>query len=138
MGKMMAKSARNIELGKIHLGAKQLGLEDNAYRDMLWTIARVRSSADLDEQGRQDVIEHLQLCGAVFTRTRRTRPAQGRKKLVSKVRAFLTEAERPDAYADGMAQKMFGVDKFEWLDRDQLRRLVAALIYDARRHDRRT
>ncbi len=134
----MSKAPRNIELGKIHLGAKQLGLEDNAYRDMLWTIARVRSSADLDEQGRQDVIEHLRRCGAVFTRTRRTRPAVGRKKLVSKVRAFLTEAERPDAYADGMAQKMFGVDKFEWLDRDQLSRLVAALTYDAKRHGRMT
>lgn len=55
--------ARTRELGQIHMGAKDLGLirtgDDSAYRDMLYTIARVRSAADLDSEGRRRVIEHM-------------------------------------------------------------------------------
>ena len=135
----MPKNPRNIELGKIHMAAKQLGMNDDAYRDMLWIIARVRSTKDLDEQGRKIVINHLKKCGAVFTSNKkRPKPAASRLALISKVRAFMAEAHRPDAYADGMAKRMFGVDCYEWLDTSQLHKMVAALTYDAKRHNRRT
>jgi len=134
----MTKNTRHIELGKIHMGAKQLRLDDVAYRDLLWIAARVQSSKDLDEHGRKTVIAHLVKCGAVFTRKKRPRPAKDRQALVSKVRAFLAEAKRPDAYADGMAKHMFKVDRYEWLDTGQLHKMVAALTYDAVRHNRRT
>jgi len=134
----MSDDRRQRELAKIHIGAKQLGIEDQAYSDMLWVVARVRSAADLDEYGRKTVLDHLRACGAVFSRGRRTRPSADKKKLIAKVRAYLAEAERPDAYADGMAKKMFGVDRFEWLDFGDLHKLVAALTYDAKRHGRRT
>jgi phage gp16-like protein len=62
-----AKSPRSTELAKIHIGAEQLGLrrhgDDSAYRDMLWSIARVRSAKDLDAGGRQAVLKHLRNCG---------------------------------------------------------------------------
>lgn len=58
---------RNIELGKIHKAAAELGMiqrgDDATYRTMLWTVARVRSAADLDATGRQKVLEHLRACG---------------------------------------------------------------------------
>ena len=58
---------RNIELAKIHMAAASLKLitpgDDSAYRDMLWSIARVRSAKDLDIQGRQSVLDHLKSCG---------------------------------------------------------------------------
>jgi len=61
------KRPRNIELAKIHLGASALGLrvagDDSAYRQMLWSIGRVRSAADLDEGGRRAVLKHLRACG---------------------------------------------------------------------------
>lgn len=134
----MTKDPRTIELAKIHMAAKQLGMQDDAYRDMLWVVARVRSAKDLDETGRKMVINHLTKCGAVFTQQRRTRPAKDKKKMVKKVRAMLAEAQRPDAYADGMAKNMFGIERFEWLEYGQLHRLVAALVFDATRHGRRT
>jgi len=134
----MNKGARNIELGKIHMAAKQLGLTDTAYRDMLWVVARVRSAKDLDEHSRKRVIEHLKKCGAVFKSNKRIKPTTSKKALVGKVRAFMAEAKRPDSYADGMAKRMFSVECYEWLDAGQLHKLVAALTYDAKRHNRRT
>lgn len=62
-----AASARNIELAKIHIAAQQLGLtqpgDDSVYRDMLWSVARVRSAKDLDAGGRQAVLKHLRASG---------------------------------------------------------------------------
>ena len=104
---------RRAELAKIHVGAKQLGLGREAYESMLWTLCRVRSAADLDEHGRKQVLG-----------------------LVRKIRAQLRAAGRSDLYADGIAQRMFHVDRYEWCNEDQLWRIVAALGYDARRHGR--
>lgn len=61
------KSARSIELAKIHIGAtdRQLILpgDDSLYRDMLWSVARVRSAAQLDAGGREAVLAHLRGIG---------------------------------------------------------------------------
>lgn len=61
------KSPRHMDLGRIHQGAAALGLirdgDDSAYRDMLWTVARVRSARDLDAHGRGAVLRHLERCG---------------------------------------------------------------------------
>ena len=54
---------RNRELAQIHIARQQLGMDDDAYRDVLWTVARVRSAADLDWSGRKRVLDHLKACG---------------------------------------------------------------------------
>lgn len=58
---------RRRELAAIHIAATELGLIDNGddaqYRDMLWTVARVRSAAKLDAAGRQRVLDHLRGLG---------------------------------------------------------------------------
>ena len=131
-------TTRNRELAKIHLGKKQLKLDDESYRDLLWVIARVRSAADLDEHGRKVVIAHLKKCGARFTRKRRIRPAGDKADLLAKIQAFLAEAKRPDSYADGMAKRICNVEKVEWCTPEQLGKIIAALAYDAKRHGRKT
>lgn len=54
---------RKRELAQIHVAKSQLGMDDVTYRAMLWTVARVRSSADLDWAGRKKVIDHLKAKG---------------------------------------------------------------------------
>jgi len=54
---------RNAELGKIHIAVKDLCLDRDTYEDILWTIARVRSSADLDSQGRFKLLAHFRSLG---------------------------------------------------------------------------
>ncbi|MBN8479499.1 MAG: regulatory protein GemA [Burkholderiales bacterium] len=57
------KAERSNELAKIHIAKAQLGLDDDTYRAMLWTVARVRSAKDLDAGGREAVLLHLRGCG---------------------------------------------------------------------------
>ena len=64
------------------------------------------------------------------------RPPRSRQAEMKKVEALLAEAGRPWAYADGMAKRMFDVERVDWLDDDQLHRLMTALIIDAKRQGR--
>lgn len=133
---MSDKDRRTRELAQIHLGAKELQMDDDAYRAMLWSVARVRSAKDLDAGGRERVISHLKALGFRPKRKGRSTPAKSRRRLIQKIKAQLTAAEYPDAYADGMARKMFGVERYEWCNADQLHKLVSALTYDAQRRGR--
>ena len=54
---------RRKDLAIIHIAKKSLGMDDDTYRQMLFTIARVRSAADLNHTGRIAVIEHLHALG---------------------------------------------------------------------------
>ncbi|MGC4076255.1 MAG: regulatory protein GemA [Rubrivivax sp.] len=130
-GRARQAPRRNGDLAQIHIAKKQLGLDDDTYRDMLWAVARVRSAKNLDHTGRAKVLEHLRRCGftgAAAKRPKRPTPAPAVVAMVRKVRAQLIALGRlPDTYADGVAQRMFGVQFFEWLQPDQLHDLIAAL-----------
>lgn len=61
--KKRGRPARSNELAKIHIAKGQLGLDDDTYRAMLWSVARVRSAKDLDAGGREAVLKHLRAVG---------------------------------------------------------------------------
>lgn len=128
---------RNNDLAQIHIAKKQLGMDDDAYRDMLFAVARVRSAKQLDHAGRAKVLDHLKRCGfrgADAARPKRPTPAPEVVAMCRKVRAQLIALGKlPDTYADGIAQRMYGVQFFEWLKPDQLHDLVAALQVQQRR-----
>lgn len=123
---------RRAELAKIHILAKQLRLTDEQYRAVLWTVARVDSARDLDTHGRRRVIEQLKshMPGAAESK----RAAPDREPMLHKVRELL--GERGDNYAIGILRHMFGKDapeQLEWATPRQLHKIVAALMYDAKR-----
>lgn len=128
---------REIQL--IHVGKQQLGMDDETYRAMLWAVARVKSSTELDFAGRKKVLDHLKASGFKVVSSRagtRARPAPTPDKvpMVAKIRALLIALDnKPDAYADGMSKRMFGVDRFEWCDGAQLGKIIAALEYAGKR-----
>lgn len=129
---------RNSQLARIHIEAKRLGLDDETYRAMLWTVARVRSAKDLDAGGRQRVLDHL--ASRSNRKTQRRYPGRPKNideghtaRQLGKVEALLADAGRPWDYAHGVAQRMFKVSRVQWLKMDQLRKLIAALEYDAKR-----
>lgn len=74
-----AKS-RKADLAKIHVAKKALGWDDSAYRDILWAVCQVKSSADLDQAGRSRFLAHLGKCGWVDTK----KPAGGSARPVRK------------------------------------------------------
>ena len=57
--------ARKADLAAIHIGKAQLGWTDEEYRDILFTVCKVRSSAQLDFAGRKRFLEHMRACGFV-------------------------------------------------------------------------
>lgn len=138
MNATRTKDQRTLELAAIHVAKKQLGLDDETYRTMLWTLERVRSAGDLDQPGRQRVLDHLRKRG--FARVPPAAPATpaGNKPVVAADRQALVDeierrlGSRPWNYARAMANRMFKL-QLEWCGPDQLRRLVAALEYDRQR-----
>lgn len=128
-----AVAYRKRQLAQIHLAAKELGMDDDTYRDMLWTVARVRSARDLDAPGRRAVIDHLVKLGHKPKRRGRTRTTAPRESLASKIRAQLAAQDLSAKYADGIAKQMFKVERWEWCAPDQLRKIVAALEYRQRK-----
>lgn len=125
-----ARSQRQRELARIHCLKKELGLDDDLYRDVLWTVARVRSSAQLDAWGRQAVIEHMQ---ARRGGGREAKPGADRQPLAGKIRAQMDALGVGDAYVDGIARQMFGIERWTWCSPEQMRKLVAGLWYGQRR-----
>ncbi|MDP1681058.1 MAG: regulatory protein GemA [Burkholderiales bacterium] len=124
-----APDIRKRELAQIHIAKAQLGMDDETYRAMLWTIARVKSAADLDWAGRKRVLDHFKASGAKLGGLRAPRAAPDRAGLVGKIGAQLTDMSLPWAYAHGMAKHMFKLEKVEWCSPEQLRKIVAALAY---------
>jgi len=127
----------------IHIAKKQLGMDDDTYREMLRAVAGVSSAAELSASGRQDVLDHLKWLG--FASRRRPgfpgRPQiekarSDKRELLKKIEAHLAEAGRPWKYVHAMSRRMFGLPRVQWCDPTQLWKIVAALEYDARRHGR--
>jgi len=138
---MASDPTRTKDLARIHLAKKELGLDDDAYRALLQGVTKKTSSADLTARERWSVLKEMGRLGAKSALPRRYpgRPAivpLDKTALIQKIEAFLTEARRPWSYVNAIAWRMFKRNQVQDCDADELRRIVAALNYDAKRHDR--
>lgn len=131
-------SNKRADLAKIHIAKKDLCLDDDTYRAILWTVCRVKSAADLDEYGRRKLLEHFRSRG--WKPQRKPGPgkvARMNNALMGKVEAQLAELHAPWKYADAMAKRMFNVDSVRFCQPAQLRKIVAALTYEQKRRAKR-
>ncbi len=136
-------SLSRTDLAKIHIAKKELGLDDDLYRAVLLRVTGKDSASKLNSKQATSLLAEFKSLGwkpKTVRRAGRARPkaARSRKEMMSKVEALLADAKRPWQYADAMAQKMFGIVRVEWLDDEQLHKLIAALVYDARRREKRS
>lgn len=143
----MKPELRKSLLASIHIGKKEIGMEDDSYRALLARHANGKiSAADLSVDELKLVLDEMRLKGfkphpgKATTKNygKRPNPTQNRQALMGKVEALLADAGRPWSYAHHMAQGMFKIERVDWLNGHQLWKLVAALEYDARRHGRGT
>lgn len=129
---------RNQQLSKIHIAKKYLGLDDDTYRALLSRVTGKSSAKDLSPLQVANVLREFERLGWKPTHGRdKPKPAADRAKLVGKIEAQLAEAGRPWEYGDGLAKRLYKVERLEWLDSVQLQGVVATLAYDAKRHGRR-
>lgn len=154
---------RKYELAKIHIAKSQLAMDDDTYRAMLMGRYGVDSSKLLTSAQRHDLLKHMAQCGFVAKRGKSVergavaRPARrkdvpatlerddfGRTPYMEKIEALLAEKGRvegtdmPWGYAVSILKRQSGgvTTRFEHASLDQLRGVIAALTYDARRKGR--
>jgi phage gp16-like protein len=140
-----AEALRKRELAMIHVAKKQLALPDDEYRGLLLAVTGKSSSADLDWQGRKNLLEHFKKAGfkVAAKSAGRARPAVGvaRTPLMGKIEALLADSALPWSYADGIVKRLFantsGVERIEFCDPAHLMKVVAALSIDAKRRARK-
>ena len=129
-------NTRNMQLSKIHIAKKDLGIDDDTYRVLLMRVTGAHSAKGLKPAQMAAVLSEFERMGWKPKKNPgRVAPKASpeREKLVKKIGAFLTTAGRSWAYADGMAKRMYKVERTEWLNPKQLQGVVAALEYDAKR-----
>lgn len=136
----MQAATRQSQLAKIHMAAKQKGLDEATYRALLVRITGKDSAAKMTAEERALVIaEFVRLGFKDVQHTGRKRQWPGQPKnldevpMLRKVQALLADAKRPWAYAHNTAKQMYRIDRVEFLNQAQLHRLVAALQVDANR-----
>lgn len=136
--------ARNAELAAIHIAKAQANMADDSYRDMLWTLARVRSAADLDYAGRHKVLDHLRrLTGSALRAGdsaslasnewdfAKTMP-DDKQKMLWKIRRLCKELKirqgNQVVYAEGVARRQLGIErKLRMMEAGELWRLIGPL-----------
>lgn len=128
------------QLALIHIARKEMGLDDESYRDILAGTAGVRSAKELSDRGFRAVLAEFERLGW-RNGTPGSRHASAAKsgmhqrwsadkwRLYSKIEAQLADLGLPWSYADGIARNMFGVRLLRWCTAEQLRKVIAALAY---------
>lgn len=113
-------SIKRKEIQLIHIAKQQLGMDDETYRAMLWSVARVKSSTELDFAGRKKVLDHMQACG--FKRTRQQPRALADDPQSKKMRALWLElhaagkVRNPSESAlAAFVKRQTGRDALQWL-----------------------
>ncbi len=130
--KQSAASIRNRELAQIHIARSQLGMDEDAYRAVLWTVARVRSAKDLDWAGRKQVLDHLKACGFKVRpkklATAHKPLALSKEAIEAKIAVQLKELGQNWPYAYGVGKRIFPhIGRFEFLTAEQLGTVSSAL-----------
>jgi hypothetical protein len=127
-------SARQRRIQLIHIGAAQIGKDrrtnEAGYRNMLFAVTSLDSTTKMDDGQHDRVIEHLIASGAnIRWDIRQSQSVAAYKKpLIGEIRKTLLHLGNvPDAYADGIAKRMYRLDRFEWCDKGQLLGVLTAL-----------
>jgi phage gp16-like protein len=130
------KHHRNVEIAMIHIAKKELGLDDDTYRAVLWTCARVTSSKDLDFGGRKAVLAHFKARGwkskpAAKSNTKIKLSLEDQHKMI---RGLWLELFELGAVINSSEQSILRfvknqtkIERMEWLSSKQASNLIEAL-----------
>jgi phage gp16-like protein len=129
------------QLAILHIAKKDVGLSEREYRELLLKFGVV-TSRNLNYLQFETIMNYLKSLG-FRGRARPGGPSSpvgqdgqfqsSKYKLRRKIFALLADMGLPDRYADAIAAQMFAVPKIQWLDPEQLVKIVAALMYEQKR-----
>lgn len=127
----MSINAKKASL--IHVAKRNLGLSDEAYRDILIQVAGVSTATDLDDASFSAVMNHLSELG--FQSKARAREFGSRRNMASPrqvayIRSLwsqYTDGVGTDASLGKWLRAKFRVDALRFVDADQAPRVITAL-----------
>lgn len=130
-------STKKILMAKIHIAKKDLHLDDDTYRDVLWRVTGKRSCKDMTIAQLQDVVKDMQNSGF----KPKTAPKHGskpnvtkrRQALISKIEAILADMSLHWNYAHGVGEQMFQIKRLQFLNDQQLYKVTQALSVHQKR-----
>lgn len=129
-----AEHRRKRQLAAIHAAKRDLGMEDDTYRELLEQVTGQRSAGKLDERQRKAVLDRLRQAGA--KRAPRKRVAEhpgtphnlGKRPMLTKIEALLTDMKLSWSYADAIARQQTGIARVAWVKKPaDLAAIIAAL-----------
>ena len=127
---------RRAMIAKIKIAQKELGMEDDTYRAVLMRAAGKNSCTQMGDGQLEAVLREMQRLGFAPRQSAYVRPPlhfADHGPLVRKIGALLAQSGKTWAYADGIARQMFGAASVQVCDAEQMRKVLAALNYQARR-----
>jgi phage gp16-like protein len=119
----------------VKTGQSKLGWSDDIYQAVLMRLTGKVSSTQCNATELDKVLVFMRSKGFKPVR-RKAQPAKAKKAtgpLLKRINALLIKHGRPSTYADSIAKNRFNVDKLEWLDYEQLKKIMQMLSIDDRR-----
>lgn len=125
-----SEKRRDIQI--IHIAKQQLGMDEETYRAMLWTVARVKSSTALDFAGRKKVLDHMEACGFKRTKPQPRKLADDpQSKMIRALWLQLHEAGKvrnpSESALAAFAKRQTGRDALQWLSAKEASALIEEL-----------
>lgn len=122
-------STKRAAIAKIHIAKKELGYDDDTYRDVLFYVTGERSCADMNIDQLSRVIAEFRRKGWQPKSEHGTKPrvAKQRQATLNKIEALLADGGKHWNYAKAMAKHMFDKEAIEFLTDEQLHKLMQAL-----------
>jgi phage gp16-like protein len=132
---MISKAKKAV----IHIAKLQTGMTDDEYRDLLGSVG-ASSSTELTDVTFDKVMSKFDALGFRTTSKprKRTRKAAGlpmrKRDIMAKLEAILLDMGLPWGYVDSIAHKRFGVDTVQWLEAEDLHKVLKMMIYHQNRN----
>jgi len=132
----------NAKKAVIHIAKAQVGMSNEEYLDLLSSVG-VESSKDLTGSSFGNIMKQFEKLGFKTTsKTRRTRRKiknlpLGKKESMSKLEAIILDMGYSWGYVDAIAKSRFKVDRAQWLEADDLRKLLQMMIIHQKRQQKK-
>lgn len=130
----------NDKKAVIHIAKAQVGMTDPEYRDLLGSVG-AKSSKDLNNKTFDQVMVRFEAFGfKTKSKTRKTRKVsnlpRSKQAMMKKLEAIILDMGLTWAYVDAIAKKRFGVDAAQWLEGEELFKLVQMMAVFQKRKRR--
>lgn len=119
---------RNADLAAIHIAAHDLKMSDADYRLLMNERYGVLSASALKPAERADLLQEFERRGW------KGRPGKRVSKQMWLVQKLLREGGKPEAYGHALAKRLCKVERLAFCRPAGLRKVIAALQYDAKRN----